>query len=413
MKLPILGHRKSDLHGAIVAAAFAASLSCAERAWTHACLLGDKSTFALQRDSEQCQTLIDEGASSSKPASLAACLESRGWRLMTEQERSAPDVQCTGDTKSLELCDQGNADSCFGICTEREKANDHQAAIKFCGKSCDLKNGPACERLGDIQRANKALADAAVSYDAACALGMPSSCYRLGDWHWKGVNVDLNPETALTYLRKACQGGGLGNLCQSGIELVRHRSVDLAMQFARSGCEKGNQVCCAEFAADNDSSKLSEACEQGEGAACAALADRIEKDPEGENLKPVDLRNLACKLKHGPSCISLATAEANGRSGQRKAIDLLKRACGVGDAIDCVQVGRYFEKGAVIPKDLGFAASSYLKACRAQVAVACWVLSELSRRERIPGFDRAKADEFAQQACRLGVAEACHVSNGK
>jgi len=60
-----------------------------------------------------------------------------------------------------------------------------------------------------------------------------------------------------------------------------------------------------------------------------------------------------------------------------------------------------------VGKDPKSAAQMFFRACHAHVAVACWVLSDLVTHETIQGFSSKQADEWARNACDLGLVEAC------
>lgn len=121
-------------------------------------------------------------------------------------------------------------------------------------------------------------------------------------------------------------------------------------------------------------------------------------------------RRARCEAGHAASCAALAKS-ALGADDPAAAAALWQRACANGHARSCYQLGRLYERGRGVPRDLHFAAALYADACDGGDRYGCWRAGEIARRERDRSAPlsraRRKALRRLERACNALDERAC------
>lgn len=122
-----------------------------------------------------------------------------------------------------------------------------------------------------------------------------------------------------------------------------------------------------------------------------------------------------CESNNAKACYDLSVAYALGKgvpTNQKKAFELVQKACDLGSASACSGVGFFYEKGAEwnsgVAKDLSKAFAFYKKACDMGDAKGCFNLGVLYYN----GGDGVKKDinaakNYFKKACSMGVQDGC------
>ncbi|PSM52352.1 Sel1 domain-containing protein [Campylobacter blaseri] len=113
------------------------------------------------------------------------------------------------------------------------------------------------------------------------------------------------------------------------------------------------------------------------------------------------------KDKYGDSCNNLAALYKYGygvKQDDKKAFELLKKACDNGSLIGCDNLGNlYYTK-----QDYIKAATSYKKACNSNNALSCFNLGDLYMEGKGVKQDLQKAKEYFNKACEYGYKDSCN-----
>jgi TPR repeat protein len=198
-------------------------------------------------------------------------------------------------------------------------------------------------------------------------------------------------------------------------------------------CDDGDGAACAELATlllsrDDVSEKharraislLERGCELKAATACAGLAKELaagiwlEKDP----VRMVQLAQMGCNLGEVEACIQLAVAHLNGvgvEQSFQKALPLLKHACEEEDPEGCFQLGVMVLEGKGSPADPVRALGILDTGCELASGSACHRLGELyasgdaptdtGKQSGAPDF--RKAASYFIAGCELDHAAAC------
>jgi TPR repeat protein len=87
--------------------------------------------------------------------------------------------------------------------------------------------------------------------------------------------------------------------------------------------------------------------------------------------------------------------------------DAVKASCDAGKASDCVQLGRLYQNGRGLKKDMAAAAAAYKKACDLADASGCTSLGTMHNSGLGMRKDVARAEELFRQGCDGGDAPGC------
>ncbi len=225
-----------------------------------------------------------------------------------------------------------------------------------------------------------------------CANGDGSACLReahalahtsTGDHDVVAIDVLLEKACGLAQL-DACDELGVALRAGDGVEQDPRRAFALFQRACTLGLASG----CVH---------LSELYRGGEG---------VDLDSARANLAV----NRACDLGNASACrtIGRALLRSDRAGDPAKAIPLLTRACAL-DAKHCQDLGRAYEDGAAVVRDLAHAHSLFQLGCDADDPYACNSLGELwLAHPELPnsgGLDRAR--DLFKRACDEGVERGC------
>jgi serine/threonine-protein kinase len=154
---------------------------------------------------------------------------------------------------------------------------------------------------------------------------------------------------------------------------------------------------------------LDRACDGGDAAACAALAETANAAQRFE--RAADFYRKACDGNAAAACTAYGVLFNRGVGVTRDATQAAiyyERGCTLGDMAGCNNLGTVYQFGSVGFRDLEKASGLYERACSNGQMDGCANLGLLLL--NLPGAvsqDRARARQFLERACRAGVARAC------
>ena len=208
-------------------------------------------------------------------------------------------------------------------------------------------DGTKCTRPGDTKSA-VCVEDDAKQCAAQCAKGSAASCVNMAVLYDRGVGVMHDNDKAISLYNKAC-------------DLGRAKACERAARHRWRGCKdtktaQGKTKC--EQARARDFKLLLRACDGGSGGGCG----RVVIFPE--NLKAsgrseLELMERACALGDGYSCGALGTAYVRGKlsGGEPVAVDvargvqILQRSCDAGKRNDCRYLAKVYSDGKQMPRN--------------------------------------------------------------
>lgn len=119
----------------------------------------------------------------------------------------------------------------------------------------------------------------------------------------------------------------------------------------------------------------------------------------------------ACDLGYAGGCNNLGLAFEGGRGvpqDYERAFALFERACSGGFAEGCNNQGALYEHGLGVPANLGDAQRLYAQACRHGAALGCSNLGVLYAEGRGVVADPAQAEQLFSDACNAGSLVGCN-----
>ena len=339
---------------------------------------------------------------------------------------------------------------------------DVTRAVELAERACDRGDGYGCTVLGHVQAANGLGAAAGTSFELACDLGDVAGCTALAGL-WLEVAVDLgarglSEQAELAPLTAAAGGnevrarsagqGARGNApaTSRSAKLMRAaQALGRARELGQQICDKGYGPACALAANavlhDDPLAALAlfeRACEGGVPAACVHAADLLASGAATQPttaIHALDLRDHACAPnalaacdafvaqgepalarlrercdeRRAFSCYVLARAARAGQPGIDSWSDLMHRACVLGQADGCAELGAARADGTDgVARDAREARSLFEDGCAGSSAEACKRLGAL-REAGAAGLSRdlAGARDLYRRACVEGHADAC------
>ncbi|MFO0745901.1 MAG: caspase family protein [Myxococcota bacterium] len=159
----------------------------------------------------------------------------------------------------------------------------------------------------------------------------------------------------------------------------------------------------------------SKLCEGGHAVACNTLGTIYEQglgtraDPTMANryfAAAVELAKAPCDANDETACHILGLAALNGRAGEvdpARATVLLQRACDLGAAGACLDLGDGFANG----QDAANAVALWEKGCATGEPRACFRLGKAYDEGNGVGADKARSAQYFKEGCEGGLAEAC------
>jgi len=170
-----------------------------------------------------------------------------------------------------------------------------------------------------------------------------------------------------------------------------------------------------------------QACDHGDGVACAMMAERYwtadtvyadEKKAIAAYLRSVPLLEKGCQAGRAEDCSRLGVVFTNGwgvladltraEAANRRAAELLKKACDDGDGAACGQLARAHARGRGVSKDLGASAALFERGCAQGSATSCRELGVLGDKDSSQKAKSAgKEIALLEKPCEKGSHEAC------
>ena len=318
--------------------------------------------------------------------------------LYVRQEDNAQSV-ARGLDMLGRACRDGDGPACTaaGNATSAGANGDVDADIKerldLFRRGCELGDAAGCEAVADEQLGDEGGDRAAGEYalGAACRMGRPDSCLRLG------MELRKEPKTRVSgegLIKATCERGH-GRSCMAlalpfaplvGIETM----CDVAVVFARRACTAGDAGGCAVVdgcqlvaplagspAADTIA-RLRASCDRKVALACLYWANAEEQralTPE-EVVKVRQAYARACRAEApgaGIACVRLMGYELASTENREQAEDIvhsLEGGCRHSPEACCLLAEQY-ERGKWVKPDATKAAELRAKACARRPGVCC------------------------------------------
>lgn len=427
---------------AVSLCAATAAAQCAEcddpfNACVKGCFADSKCRRACEKDRADCATGCKSSATSAKDVERdcsggdeKACFVL--GRYYFHGKEVAQDYEKAG--KYLEIaCRDGSADAC-GLLGEMYLQpyglkQDVTRGLSLMEKACDRGSLEGCSVLGRVlmegRHKAKDLERAMKLWREGCAKNHAASCTQLGNAH---LNAKREPALALEKFDRGCtlgDGAGCEAVCtvllgESGVP----RDEKRAAVACGKGCADGKYLACgtqglllwysdavkADFKKGKD--LIESACEGGDAAACADLADAmatgghgVKKDAEaaaGSYLRAARRFEKQCNetLAVRP-CALWATLVARGKVPNKDPVRtraMLEKGCTDGATLGCAAFGQVLEDA----KDAAKALEAYGRGCEGGKAEACFGAARLTE-----PTDAAKARPLYEKACASWSGPAC------
>ncbi len=333
--------------------------------------------------------------------------------------------------------DGAEATACLAVSEEREQFEDGEPSRRLIGMldlTCELEGagtlGERLRRLQDVGEGCATLSDAydragqkeqaLLALDRACVLGRAEACelaqQRRDDAFAARTVRECEDEE--NPIAPSCVE--LGRLLQT--KPVSAATLDDFGAFLR-GCSLGSaQGCMAlgdyvdRWGIDNErvagaEAQLSSSCDQGELRACMGAAYLLERheprsDAYGEALVLFD---RACDGRIGDACVAGASQRRIGMARKVDASDPLEQwgeACALNNPEGCAGLG---ERQARAKVSWPMAFSSFTRACDLGYAHACSELGPFVEIKHEPAYDGEQAPEvYLERGCDNGDPEGCY-----
>lgn len=227
-------------------------------------------------------------------------------------------------------------------------------------RACDLRDAYACVLVG-YARATAEPPDtpAAVDlYARACDLGEPQGCHALGQMLRGG------PDTGGDWQRSQ---DSLGQACEGGIDAACYEHA-VGLAYGQEGA--GTDVADADLA------------------------------------RALDTFGRLCAAGLAEACMDLGFLAAEGRGGAAdpaRGAELSARACGLGSALGCNNLGVHF----ALTGAPALAARYYERGCAQGAGLACANLADMRANGELGPPDSEGAADLYRKACDRGDAGSC------
>ena len=216
-------------------------------------------------------------------------------------------------------------------------------------------------------------------------------------------------------VRRAVEKHGCGEVRLTVRRGTDTLAVDVRLLNARpqksSRCEDGDGAACTALARahGDDVVLLRQACDLGDGEGCYRLALALGNTAEG-----AAAYEQACDAGNSLACTNLGWIAQNG-AGMRADLDLAARlykrgcdgsSCAVRNDLGCLNLGRFYRDGVGVKQDPQRAMELFQLVCdygSEAAARACFNAGALYE----DGHDLARAVAYYRRACDKKDAEAC------
>ena len=155
---------------------------------------------------------------------------------------------------------------------------------------------------------------------------------------------------------------------------------------------------------------LSSSCERGDAGSCVDLGISYEfgRYAVQDEARAVSIYEKACAHVPAEQCLILGlgtpplAAKALVGAGRLR----LEDACSHSQPTACVQLGKLYEAGRQVPKDLAVAAKAYRTACDGGLSAGCTALAIIAFNPaaKVPDVNSAA---LLNRTCEAGDADAC------
>jgi uncharacterized protein len=266
-----------------------------------------------------------------------------------------------------------------------------------------------------------------------CEGGSPHACVELGSKYDSGDGVPTDPERALSYYRKACDGGA-GDGCELAAATIQDKDkagaealYRRAFELYRAGCDAGDGEACGDLGVVYENGRAgvtrdlgraaelyARGCEKGSSDACFFLGTAYDTG-QGVAHSAVDAARSyerSCELNDPDACGMAANYFDDGsidcdvdkaRTLRLRGVELYEKQCDAGMDWGCWSAATDLDIGLGIPEDRPRAIALLRKGCERNGRYSCGELG--SKLEEDEG--RSEALAVHRKACDLGEDDSC------
>lgn len=305
-----------------------------------------------------------------------------------------------------------------------------KSATSVFAETCPAGQDASCLRhaidlyVGTERQPDEKRAFAIFAQLCARGVGLPdsSACVLEGIALVNGRGLGADPTRAQQLFREACAadntlGCRLANLPVPSDRAPTLRDVEHAVALCDIGTALGCKLAGVEFLTGRvvpaDRSRglklLEQACAGDEFDACViALGLRLDQPAShAEAVRGIAILDRGCARRHGPSCVLLGTAYANGTStlvpDEPMAVSFFRRACDAADREGCAALAIHLGTGKGVSKDLAQAQAILEQQCRDGHGPSCGKWGALFLIEH----QTASARQAFERGCVLEDGPSC------
>lgn len=392
------------------------------------CALGDvKSCWfaAAKKPLASARMQLDKACSGGVPES---CGRLAGLLLETSDAES----QKAGFEAAIKGCSGGDADGCwhaFVAYTEGAGVRpDRAKAGSVARLACEAGSARSCGALGALALDDRSPTAFGLT-SRACDGAVAYACVLKAETYVYGLGVKRDPERARRDLQALCAAkdgsacNQLGDLLGAG--LLGKQDAVAAFAAHSSACELSDQGGCRAVAEAlvfgegtardvlRGTKMWEEACEKGEGTACAQLGSSVLKAHDGlsgDTKKGIALIRKSCSLHSAVGCRLLADKLRIGSSVERdeaKARELYQDACELQSPRACGALGDMMIAGAGGSREAERGYRLVAKACAEDEPSACVTQAKALREAKGVAKNVLLARSLLERACDKHFAAAC------
>jgi TPR repeat protein len=232
---------------------------------------------------------------------------------------------------------------------------------------------------------------------AACAGRSPHECTEAALEAW-GISQDRRTLACVSRMfaeacaledSPACNFAGRIALEGHGVP----RDVKRGLELIEQSCDGGFVIACAA-----GSAWLAEATHASEVESATEMRARLEA-------------KLACLSGQADDCYQLGLSYYYGRESfppdRARAVQAYERACRLGDARACNNLGDALDYGEGVERDVARAAELFVRACHGGEALACANLGYMAEHGEGVARDVRRARDLYRAACTTGEVYGC------